>query len=117
MAQYDLTPTLGGYLDRHMMIPLLEFLLKTDVRSLLINLTFLSLLSEKYPQLYDEKQILQAKLNLLEKTNMVDLSADIVMKLQPESTPGSLILFLKYGYISASCYLKTRLHFFFFLQI
>jgi hypothetical protein len=45
MAQYDLTPTLGGYLDRHMMIPLLEFLLKTDVRSLLINLTFLSLSS------------------------------------------------------------------------
>jgi len=62
MAQYDLTQTIATYLDRHLVFPLLEFLdLKKDI--------------------YSEDDLLKAKLNLLEKTNMVDFAMDIYKKL------------------------------------
>jgi len=53
---------LAGYLDRHLVLPLLEFLdLKKDI--------------------YSEDDLLKAKLELLEKTNMVDFAVDIYKKL------------------------------------
>lgn len=38
MAEYDLTPVLSQYLDRHLIFPLLEFLLVQEVRSLMLAL-------------------------------------------------------------------------------
>uniref|UniRef100_A0A5K3ESM6 Eukaryotic translation initiation factor 3 subunit E n=2 Tax=Mesocestoides corti TaxID=53468 RepID=A0A5K3ESM6_MESCO len=54
MAEYDLTKTISQYLDRHLVVPLLEYL------------------SVKY--LYDSDSILRSKLELLMKTSMVDFT-------------------------------------------
>ena len=57
MAQYELSPVLSKYLDRHLIFPLLEFLQEKGI--------------------YDETDILRSKLALLDKTNMVDFAMDI----------------------------------------
>ncbi len=68
MAQYDLTHELCKNLDRHLAFPLLEFL------------------SNK--ELYDETDIQKAKIDLLQKTNMVDYAAEIYTDLhQTEDIP------------------------------
>lgn len=56
-AQYDLTPRMAPHLDRHLVFPLLEFLQERE--------------------LYDDDQILKAKIELLNNTNMVDYAMDI----------------------------------------
>lgn len=55
--QYDLTTVISKSLDRHLIFPLLEFL------------------SQK--ELYPADDIESAKLELIEKTNMVDYAVDI----------------------------------------
>ncbi|KAJ7972179.1 Eukaryotic translation initiation factor 3 subunit E [Quillaja saponaria] len=57
MADYDLTPRIAPNLDRHLVFPLLEFLQER--------------------QLYPDEQILKAKIELLNRTNMVDYAMDI----------------------------------------
>eukprot|EP00245_Coleochaete_scutata_P003740 TRINITY_DN155_c1_g1_i1.p1 TRINITY_DN155_c1_g1~~TRINITY_DN155_c1_g1_i1.p1 ORF type:complete len:445 (+),score=113.80 TRINITY_DN155_c1_g1_i1:60-1337(+) len=57
MAQYDLTPQVAGFLDRHLAFPLLEFL--------------------QDKQIYPADEMLKAKIELLAKTNMVDYAMDI----------------------------------------
>ncbi|MFS7970020.1 putative eukaryotic translation initiation factor 3 subunit E [Helianthus anomalus] len=57
MLKYDLTPRIAPNLDRHLVFPLLEF---TQER-----------------QLYPNDQILKAKIELLNNTNMVDYAMDI----------------------------------------
>eukprot|EP00898_Chlorokybus_atmophyticus_P003358 jgi/Chlat1/4022/Chrsp26S08844 len=57
MAKYDLTHTVGGYLDRHLVFPLLEFV--------------------QEQQIYPDEEIMKAKLDLLQKTNMVDFATEI----------------------------------------
>ncbi|CAG0885950.1 unnamed protein product [Cyprideis torosa] len=57
MAKYDLTSTIGEYLDRHLVFPLLEFL------------------TEK--KIYDETDLLRGKLDLLSNTNMVDFAVEV----------------------------------------
>ncbi|KAI8587958.1 eIF3 subunit 6 N terminal domain-containing protein [Geranomyces variabilis] len=52
MAQYDLTAKIGAYLDRHMVAPLLEFLLGQEI--------------------YPHEDVLTAKYDLLSKTKMID---------------------------------------------
>ena len=52
---------LGKYLDRHLVFPLLEFLQNQKV--------------------YPEGEILEAKIQLLQKTNMLDFAADIYKSL------------------------------------
>ncbi|UJR30073.1 hypothetical protein I4U23_017617 [Adineta vaga] len=64
MAEYDLTAKLGRYFDRHLVFPLLEFLTDRNI--------------------FDEKEILQAKYDLLQHTTMVDFQLDIYKKLHPE---------------------------------
>ena len=56
-ATYDLTPRIAPNLDRHLVFPLLEFLQER--------------------QLYENDEILKAKIELLNKTNMVDYAMDI----------------------------------------
>ena len=51
-AKYDLTSELGKYLDRHLVFPLLEFI--------------------QMQKVYPEAEILEAKIQLLQKTNMID---------------------------------------------
>ena len=51
-SRYDLTSELGKHLDRHLVFPLLEFLQMRKV--------------------YPEGEILEAKIELLSKTNMID---------------------------------------------
>jgi translation initiation factor 3 subunit E len=60
-SKYDLTSELGKYLDRHLVFPLLEFLQAKKV--------------------YPEAEILEAKIALLQKTNMLDFAADIYKSL------------------------------------
>ncbi|KAL1452254.1 hypothetical protein WDU94_006545 [Cyamophila willieti] len=57
MAKFDLTPKICQYLDRHLVFPLLEFLTAKG--------------------LYDKNELLQNKLDILNKTNMVDYAIDI----------------------------------------
>nr|QBH73831.1 eukaryotic translation initiation factor 3 subunit E [Brunneria borealis] len=64
MASFDLTSRMGQYLDRHLVFPLLEFL------------------SAK--RIYDENELLQAKLDILSKTNMIDYAIDIRKQLHPK---------------------------------
>lgn len=61
MAKFDLTTKLAQYLDRHLVFPLLEFLSHTKI--------------------YNDKDLLVAKLEILKKTNMVDYYVDILRTL------------------------------------
>ena len=67
MASYDLTPVLSKSLDKHLVFPLLEFL------------------SGK--KLYPEADIERAKIELVEKTNMVDFLMDIWMSHYGKNEP------------------------------
>lgn len=67
MAEHDLTPILGQYLDPHLLIPSLEFL------------------SEK--KIYDETDMLKSKLHLISKTNMIDYAIDIHNIIYPDQEP------------------------------
>ena len=69
---YDLTHQIGGYLDRHLVFPLLEFLQNHDV--------------------YPKEEIIQGKLDLLAKTNMVDFAIDIYKDLHKvDEDPAEMI--------------------------
>uniref|UniRef100_A0A7N0TV30 Eukaryotic translation initiation factor 3 subunit E n=1 Tax=Kalanchoe fedtschenkoi TaxID=63787 RepID=A0A7N0TV30_KALFE len=72
MANYDLTPRIVPNLDRHLVFPLLEFLQER--------------------QMYPDEQILKAKIELLNKTNMVDYAMDIHRSLyHTEDVPQDMV--------------------------
>ncbi|GKV27642.1 hypothetical protein SLEP1_g36786 [Rubroshorea leprosula] len=72
MVTYDLTPRIAPLLDRHLVFPLLEFLQER--------------------QLYPDEQILKSKIELLNKTNMVDYAMDIHKSLyHTEDVPQDMI--------------------------
>jgi translation initiation factor 3 subunit E len=71
MAEWDLTPKIGPYLDRHLVFPLLEFLAVKGF--------------------YDETDLLRGKLEILSKTSMVDLAMEVHKSLYPDlEVPASL---------------------------
>jgi translation initiation factor 3 subunit E len=57
MAAYDLSHTIGSFLDRHLVFPLLEFVQGKGI--------------------YPAEEVLKGKLELIKKTNMVDFAVDI----------------------------------------
>merc|ERR1712088_899312 len=67
MAQWELTHQLSKYLDRHLVIPLLEF---HSVKSL-----------------YDEDDLVKARLDILSQTRMVDFYIEEYRKLQNDTRP------------------------------
>ncbi|CAN6829242.1 unnamed protein product [Brassica oleracea] len=69
---YDLTPRVAPNLDRHLVFPILEFLQER--------------------QLYPDEQILKFKIELLNKTNMVDYAMDIHKSLyHTEDAPQDMV--------------------------
>ncbi|KAL9260687.1 Eukaryotic translation initiation factor 3 subunit E-like protein [Drosera capensis] len=72
MAKYDLTATMAPNMDRHLVFPLLEFLQERE--------------------LYSEEELLQAKIELLNDTNMVDYAMDIHKSLyHTEDVPQEMV--------------------------
>ena len=67
MARWELTNELSKYLDRHLVIPLLEF--HTHMNK----------------GMYDETDLSKAKLDLLKHTSMVDFYMEEYKKLYPDS--------------------------------
>lgn len=59
MAAYDLTPMVAKFLDRHLVLPLLDFL------------------STQEMPIFDSKDLLKARVQLLSKTNMVDFHEEL----------------------------------------
>lgn len=64
MAVYDLTSKIGCFLDRHLVFPLLEFLSERDI--------------------FDDRDLLKGKIDLLSSTNMVDFAVDVYKALHPD---------------------------------
>jgi len=64
MAEWELTNKLCPYLDRHLVIPLMEFLTVKGI--------------------YDETDLLRYKLELLSSTSMVDYTMDVHRNLYPD---------------------------------
>ncbi|XP_033645304.1 eukaryotic translation initiation factor 3 subunit E-A-like isoform X2 [Asterias rubens] len=64
MAEFDLTTRIGQYLDRHLVFPLLEFL--------------------SVKEIYNERDMLDGKLQLLSNTKMVDYIMDVFRGLHPD---------------------------------
>eukprot|EP01100_Stratorugosa_tubuloviscum_P003032 TRINITY_DN1714_c3_g1_i1.p1 TRINITY_DN1714_c3_g1~~TRINITY_DN1714_c3_g1_i1.p1 ORF type:complete len:428 (-),score=159.35 TRINITY_DN1714_c3_g1_i1:86-1369(-) len=67
MAKYDLVTSMCPFLDRHLILPLVQFLHSNNV----------------YPQ----QQMLKAKIDLLQKTNMVDFAKECFVQRYPDRTP------------------------------
>lgn len=72
MAQYDLTPVISQYLDKHLVITLIEFL--------------------QEQKLYSSRDLLQRKVDLFGTTNMLDLYIDLHQQLHGDAPVPAEIL-------------------------
>eukprot|EP00009_Paramoeba_aestuarina_P008910 CAMPEP_0201508572 /NCGR_PEP_ID=MMETSP0161_2-20130828/1903_1 /ASSEMBLY_ACC=CAM_ASM_000251 /TAXON_ID=180227 /ORGANISM="Neoparamoeba aestuarina, Strain SoJaBio B1-5/56/2" /LENGTH=429 /DNA_ID=CAMNT_0047903287 /DNA_START=78 /DNA_END=1367 /DNA_ORIENTATION=- len=70
-SKYDNTHTICSFLDRHLCFPLFEFL--------------------EVKEIYPKKQMLEAKLDLLSKTNMVDFAMEIHQEVHGEAAPEEMV--------------------------
>merc|ERR1712100_306643 len=67
-TQWDSTSKIAGYLDRHLVFPLLEFLQTRGI--------------------YPEGDIMKSKIELLKDTNMVDFAMDIYRQIHSTGRAG-----------------------------
>ncbi|KAF5398367.1 Eukaryotic translation initiation factor 3 subunit E-B [Paragonimus heterotremus] len=67
MAEYDLTQRISNYLDKHLILPLLEYISVKNV--------------------YDEDSLLKSKLDVLMRTSMLDYAADTYQTLYNTDVP------------------------------
>lgn len=73
--EHDLTREISQYLDRHMVMPLLEFIDK----------------NADMAGIYSQEDIMKAKLDLISNTNMVDYAIDIHKELYGTDPPQELV--------------------------
>lgn len=104
MAKFDLTSQIGQYLDRHLVFPLLEFLSAKQVRYQNPGGAAFEVLVMSHVryllQIYDEDELLQAKLDILSKTNMIDYTIDIRKQLYPNiEVPEVCFIAFPYVYV------------------
>ena len=77
IEQWDLTPTVSPYLDRHMIFPLLEFL---------------DTLIDQGRIQYQKKDVATARLALLRPTHMVDYAMDVYQSIHgDQEVPAELL--------------------------
>lgn len=74
MLEHDLTGKISGFLDRHMVIPLLDFCSSQEMEGL-----------------YDKKDLLKAKYDLISNTNMIDYLTEIHAELHGTDLPEELV--------------------------
>jgi len=91
MAEWELTHQLGQFLDRHLVLPLLEFLSTNQVSW--CRFFFFSIrefdqselsLKSLLRQIYEEEELSRARLDLLNNTNMVDFAIDFWKRLNQD---------------------------------
>ncbi|KAF7253065.1 hypothetical protein EG68_08855 [Paragonimus skrjabini miyazakii] len=78
MAEYDLTRRISNYLDKHLILPLLEYISVKNVRVMYFI---------KASQVYDEDSLLKSKLDVLMRTSMLDYAADTYQTLYNNDVP------------------------------
>nr|AAW25711.1 unknown [Schistosoma japonicum] len=71
MSEHDLTRKISGFLDKHLILPLLEYICVKNI--------------------YDEKSILKTKWEVLLGTSMVDYAADTYKSIYDTEPPPGLL--------------------------
>lgn len=71
MTEYDLTPLLSKNLDRHLIIPLLEFLTARDVCLFEFHICFCLEVSG-FLQIYNADDMTKARIEMMKDTKMID---------------------------------------------
>ncbi|XP_065889534.1 eukaryotic translation initiation factor 3 subunit E-like isoform X1 [Dysidea avara] len=88
-AEYDLTHKIGGYLDRHLVLPILEFLSDRGI--------------------YDEGDTARARLELLSETNMVDFAMDIAKTISDSGEISEVLMEKRTGIVERMDMLQEAL--------
>lgn len=94
MAEFDITSKVASKLDPHLFLALLDFIEQKSVRCLPLFLISpsCSYLLNPPKKIYQEKEILETKVELLKKTKLVDFHIEIYKRLhkipESEEVPG-----------------------------
>lgn len=80
-SKYDLTGRISERLDSHLILPMLDFLLKHQVPLPRLRSPVKSHLPMPNRQIYPKKDLLQTKYELLKETQMVDFCCDVYKEL------------------------------------
>ena len=95
MSAFDLTPKLTPFLDRHLLVPLLEFIATRDVYYFLdIFISYEWELTRNFDiyftKIYPKDQVLGVLANVLSKTRLSNKKIEIAQQLN-QSTAGPLL--------------------------
>lgn len=90
--QYDLTKTIGRFLDKHFLIVNIFDFLEENKVNLLHGLPYYYLFSINL-QIYPENEIKKAKLKLLSSTHMADFAIEIYKGVHGDTVPAGMLTF------------------------